>query len=87
MLHVNWVASQGTGQQERTETATALLAATGVLGDNGNRDSGGASAWVPPAPFAREALTLETVKLAVELGIDVNAKATTGARRSTAQRS
>jgi ankyrin repeat protein len=74
VLHVTWVASQGTGQQERTETANALLAATGVLADNGNRDSGGASAWVQPEPSERESLTLETVKLAVELGIDVNAK-------------
>jgi ankyrin repeat protein len=73
VLHVTWVASQGTGQQERTETANALLAATGVLADNGNRDSGGASAWVPPAPSELEALTLETVKLAVELGVDANA--------------
>lgn len=78
VLHVKWVASQGTGQQERTQAATALLAATGVLNDNGNRDSGGVSAWVPPAPFAREALTLETVKLAVELGIDVNATSNDG---------
>jgi ankyrin repeat protein len=74
VLHVKWVASQGTGQQERTETATALLAATGVLADNGNRDSGGASAWVPAVPSEVEALTLETVKLVVDLGVDVNAK-------------
>ena len=74
VMHVTWVASQGTGQQERSETATALLAATGVLADNGNRDSGGASAWVPAVPSQLEALTLETVKLAVELGVDVNAK-------------
>jgi ankyrin repeat protein len=74
VLHVKWVASQGTGQQGRTETATPLLAATGVLADNGNRDSGGASACVPADRSELEALTLETVKLAVELGIDVNAK-------------
>jgi len=74
VLRVKWVASQGTGQQERTETATALLAATGVLDDNGNRDSGGASAWVPADRPQLEALTLETVRLAVELGVDVNAK-------------
>jgi ankyrin repeat protein len=78
VLNVTWVASQGTGQQERTQIATALLAATGVLGDNGNRDSSGASAWVPPAPFEREALTLETVRLAVELGVDVNATSNDG---------
>lgn len=73
VLHVTWMASQGTGQQERTETSTALLAATGLGGDSGNRDSSGAAAWVPPNPSEREALTLEAVKLAVQLGVDVNA--------------
>jgi ankyrin repeat protein len=78
VFHVDWVASIGTGQQERTETATALMAATGVLADNGNRDSGGASSWVPIPRAQREALTLEAVKLAVELGNDVNATANDG---------
>jgi ankyrin repeat protein len=78
VLHVTWVASQGTGRQERTQTATALLAALGVVGDTGNRDSGGVAAWVPPAPSQREALTLEAVKLAVELGADVNATSNDG---------
>jgi len=50
--------------QHRSETTTAILAALGM---------GGGSPWVPVESGAREALTLETVKLAVELGADVNA--------------
>jgi ankyrin repeat protein len=34
---------------------------------------GGGSPWVQANPGAREALTLEAVKVATELGIDVNA--------------
>jgi ankyrin repeat protein len=34
---------------------------------------GGGSAWVQADPGAREALTLEAVKLAIEQGVDVNA--------------
>jgi ankyrin repeat protein len=52
------------GLQERNETTTALMAATGM---------GTGNAWVQPAQHEREALTLEAVKLAVELGIDINA--------------
>jgi uncharacterized protein len=78
VFHVTWIASQGTGQQERTAVSTALLAATGIGGDNGNRDSSGSAAWVPPPRSQREALTLEAVRLAVELGIDVNAKSNDG---------
>ena len=55
--------------QRRREATTALLAAMGM---------GGGVAWVQPAPGEREALTLETVKLAAELGIDVNAANTDG---------
>jgi ankyrin repeat protein len=36
-------------------------------------EMGGGQAWVQPDPSEREALTLETVKLAVELGVDINA--------------
>jgi ankyrin repeat protein len=39
---------------------------------------GGGNGWVPVAPARREALMLETVKLATELGIDVNAVNTDG---------
>jgi ankyrin repeat protein len=78
VFHAAWVASQGTGRQERSETSTALLAATGIGGDNSNRDSSGAAAWVSPPRSQREALTLQAVKLAVELGIDVNAASNDG---------
>ena len=71
MHHANWVAEQGFGQQERKETSNALLAAVGIGGGN-------VSAWVQPERAEREALTLEAVKLAVEAGIDVNAKADDG---------
>jgi ankyrin repeat protein len=50
--------------QPRTESTTALMAATGM---------GGGMAWVQIDAQDREAWTLEAVKLAAELGIDVNA--------------
>jgi uncharacterized protein len=53
----------------RRETTTALMAAVGM---------GGGAAWVQPDRGGREALMLETVKLALELGIDVNAANTDG---------
>jgi ankyrin repeat protein len=55
--------------QYRTEVTTALMAAMGM---------GGGTAWVQPARGEREALTLEAVKLAAELGVDVNAANTDG---------
>ncbi len=57
------------GAQSRTEATTALMAAAGM---------GGGTAWVQPDRREREALMLETVKLAVELGLDVNAANTDG---------
>jgi len=39
---------------------------------------GGGTPWVQPDRSEREALVLETVKLAVDLGIDVNAANTDG---------
>ena len=39
---------------------------------------GGGAAWVQPDRREREALMLESVKLAVELGVDVNAVNTDG---------
>jgi ankyrin repeat protein len=39
---------------------------------------GGGTAWIQPPRREREALTLECVKLAAELGIDVNAADTNG---------
>jgi ankyrin len=54
----------GEGFKHRAEVTTAVMAATGM---------GGGAAWVQPARSEREALTLEAVKLGVELGVDVNA--------------
>jgi ankyrin repeat protein len=47
----------------RTQVTTALMAATGM---------GGGVAWVQPRRAESEATMLEAVKLAVELGVDVN---------------
>jgi len=66
--HSNQV-SESKGFKPKTEVTTALMAATGM---------GGGTAWVQPASGAREALTLEAVKLAVDLGVDVNAANTDG---------
>jgi len=65
--HSDQVADRGF--QHRTEVTTALMAATAM---------GGGTAWVQPARVEREALTLEAVKLAFELGADVNAANTDG---------
>jgi ankyrin repeat protein len=48
---------------------TVLMAAAGM---------GGGTPWVRPDRGEREALALEAVKLAIELGIDVNAANTDG---------
>jgi ankyrin repeat protein len=69
--HAAWVGEQGFGQQERKESSTALLAAVGIGGGN-------VAAWVETSRAEREALTLQTVKLAVEAGVDVNAKTEDG---------
>jgi ankyrin repeat protein len=55
--------------ERRTLVTTALMAATGM---------GGGTAWVQPSRAEREAPMLEAVKLAVELGVDVNAANTDG---------
>ncbi len=65
--HSEYVA--GIGFQRKSEVSTALMAATGM---------GGGAAWIEPAQNEREALTLETVKLALEFGVDVNTANTTG---------
>ena len=52
----------------RVEATTALMAATGMGG-------GRLRAWVPPDRADVEALTLEAARVAVELGVDVNALA------------
>jgi ankyrin repeat protein len=69
VLHSDYVAEQGFGQAPRKETATALMAATGIIR---------VKPWVEAEPREREALTLETVKLAVELGADLNVANTDG---------
>jgi len=53
----------------RTQATTALMAAVGI---------GGGRAWAQPDRAQRAALMLETVKLAIELGVDVNAANTDG---------
>lgn len=69
VFHADYVAEQGFGQAPRKETATALMAATGIIR---------VKPWVEIDPREREALTLETVKLAVELGCDLNTANTDG---------
>jgi ankyrin repeat protein len=59
----------GNGYQRRINTTTALMAATGM---------GGGEAWLLPEPALREPLTLEAVKMAVDLGVDINAANTDG---------
>jgi ankyrin repeat protein len=53
---------QGEGYQRRKERTTAVMAALGM---------GAGTAWVPVDRAKRDALILETVKVAVELGADV----------------
>jgi ankyrin repeat protein len=60
---------QGEGYQRRKERTTAIMAALGM---------GGGTAWVPIDRGARDALILETVTVAVELGADVNVASTDG---------
>jgi ankyrin repeat protein len=57
------------GYEHRIDTTTAIMAATGM---------GGGVAWAQPERGQREALVLEAVKLAVELGVDVNVANTDG---------
>ena len=61
--HADYMA--GESYERRQEATTALMAATGM--------GGRVTPWVPPSRAAREALALEAVKLATELGVDVNA--------------
>ena len=59
--HSDYVATKGF--EHHTDTTNALMAAVGMVGGE---------AWVKPPRPQREALALETVKLALELGIPVN---------------
>ncbi|HXP83669.1 MAG TPA: ankyrin repeat domain-containing protein [Bryobacteraceae bacterium] len=63
VLHSEYVAEQGFGPAPRKETATPLMAAVGIIRSR---------AWVEVPAAQREALALETAKLAVELGSDLN---------------
>jgi ankyrin repeat protein len=63
------VEGRGVSFQHRTDVTTTLMAAVGM---------GGGRAWVLPARDEREALTLETARLAVAAGVDVNAANTDG---------
>ena len=63
---------EGRGGKEyetRRDMTTALMAATGM---------GGGEAWETLGRGRREALTLEAVQLALELGVDINAANTDG---------
>jgi ankyrin repeat protein len=66
----------GDPAEPRRERATALMAAVGIVGGAGAE--GGARAWVRPARAEAEARVLETVKLALDLGIDPNAASLDG---------
>lgn len=59
------------GFQKRKAATSLVLAALG---------KGGGNAWVQPPRAEREALTLETVKLAVELGVDAGRTALDAAK-------
>jgi len=61
---------EGRAYDHRLDATNALMAALGM--------GGGGNAWVQPDRSRREALTLDTVKLAVDLGVDVNATNTDG---------
>jgi ankyrin repeat protein len=61
---------EGRAYDHKNEATTAVMAALGM--------GGGGNAWVPPDRSQREALALETVKAAVDLGVDVNAVNTDG---------
>jgi ankyrin repeat protein len=60
---------QGEGYQRRQERTTAIMAALGM---------GGGTAWVPIDRAERDALILEAIRTAVELGADLNAASADG---------
>jgi ankyrin repeat protein len=67
--HADWVAEQGFGGVSRKENVNALMAAVGMLRVN---------PWVELERADREARTLESVKLALEMGADLNLVNTDG---------
>lgn len=64
------VEGRGVAWEQRKETTTAVMAAAGM--------GGGGSPWIEIERSQREKLALEAVKVAVELGVDVNAKSVNG---------
>jgi ankyrin repeat protein len=69
VFHADYIAEQGFGSVQRKETSNAVSAAVGALR---------VRSWVELERGEGEAVTLETVKLAVELGADVNVANTDG---------
>jgi uncharacterized protein len=67
--HADWAAEQGFGTAQHKETVNAVGAAVGMLR---------VTPWVQAERLDREALTLESVKLAVESGADLNLVNTDG---------
>ena len=64
------VEGRGVAWEQRKEATTAVMAAAGM--------GGGGSPWIEIERSKREKLALEAVKIAVELGVDVNAKSVNG---------
>ena len=64
------VEGRGVAWEQRKEATTAVMAAAGM--------GGGGSPWIEIERSQREKLALEAVKVAVELGVDVNAKSVNG---------
>lgn len=67
--HAEYVSEVGFGQTPRKENINLLMAATGMLR---------VRPWVQPERSQEEALTLEAVKMAVDLGADLNSTNTDG---------
>ena len=78
VLHSQYIAERGYGQAPTKETLTALMAATGMLR---------IYPWVDIPTSEAEALTLESVKLLVGWGVDVNAANNDGRNALDAARS
>ena len=64
------VEGRGVAWEQRKEATTSVMAAAGM--------GGGGSPWIEIERSQREKLALEAVKIAVELGVDVNAKSVNG---------
>ena len=78
VLHSEYIAERGFGQAPQKETVTTLMAATGVLR---------VYPWVDIPRNEAEALTLESVKLLADWGVDVNAANVDGRNALDAARS